>query len=363
MIKITMKGFTSISAGLFILLIVGCQSGISFPFSEGNAPPSTSMDSHEASPSPPLSNPRDLQDAESASNENLGPIAESATVIVPFEEFDFGGYVILVREAVGELYRDEWGESPDDYADYPVRHKYAIIGQRIGNYDEGREYYELLNNRFYAVYEPEDISILDRDDAQECIRAYFSRNIEFIAATQNRVLCSSPGIIPNDIRYSPYSPKLYEIFEDGEIMHSLFSEEHYFQTSRFQPFYELSSYVLEHVDTPTFSGNHYFSLETGTIAPLPLQWRSSSLGMYSESPDGTMFAILEIEGRRNILPYTQRLNIYSVPGFQLLKSIPLREIQTRDDPEVSNIQFLKDGRIAYDEYSFRQGIRLTYYRF
>ena len=299
----------------------------------------------------PIPDSETTQQAVPPSSQDFDQEREREIVLVSAEDFYFNGHVILVRESPGEMFRVSWeeGELPPDY---PVREKYAILGQGIKDYDDGREYYELLNNRYYTTYEPDDKSILDRDDAQECIRAYFSRNVVFIAAAQNRVLCLSPGIIPQEIRYNPAASRLYEIVEDGEIIHTLLTADYHSQRAMFLPFYNVSYVFLGMSNT---SNNDYFSLETGVIGPSPLQ--TYHLGHeISENPEGSKFAILE--SGRGSLHRLQQLSIYSLPDFHLLKSIPLGEANTY--PLYSSVQFLENGIVAFSE-SHGQGIPKTYF--
>jgi len=161
--------------------------------------------------------------------------------IVCPSEFDFGGYVLLIKTFYPEIFPEDEPEYVERNYDVFLGHQvYALFGDGIKCYSQGRAFYEELNYHYFKLFLPNDLSLL-YGVHEDCIRAHYTRNVVFISADGNRVLCMSPRDIPEPL-FSSGAPRVYEIFERGELMHSVTTSTWVFYWF-FQVTSSLSSYI------------------------------------------------------------------------------------------------------------------------
>jgi hypothetical protein len=257
-----------------------------------------------------------ITDVDEHPNDILEFVPYKVPETVPLGEFDFSGYVILVKDVPEEFYRDEYydGEEDKDYS-YPVREKYAIIGQGVNALAQGHEYYDRLNSLYYTTYMPTAASILSRDDLDDCIRAYFSRNVVYISDSGNRVMCQSPGVLAEFLYANANgNPILYEFFEGERMIHTTTTEGWYYPDF-FRPDPSLTSYTY----FDDWKESVYFNLDSDTTSYVgvhdPQFWDNCSV-----MSGGKEYAIFNKSAEE------PNLIIYAMPEYEQINSVSLNHI-------------------------------------
>ena len=268
---------------------------------------------------------------------------------VPISDFDFDGNVLLVKDRSWEFYRDTWGEDPTDVVDYPIKEEYALLGEGVMDIRLGRTYYDSLNAPYYTTFVSPDAPFLEKTDALEMIRAYYSRNVVFLSGEGERVLCLSPGEYKEyeGGYYDSFSARrrarLYEIFDgEGQVFSVVTQSAH--DANYFHPLRSLSAYVYFYYDDEEDINlrDVYFNWEQGIEEKLP---RRELSNYCSPSPDGESYAIFDTREEPPLV------TLYTLPDFRLMQTIemnpPYPMVKHDYRSHYGGIQLLDDDRLVF----------------